>query len=25
MTQGQEDILAAYGKDIIPELKQAAV
>ena len=25
MTQGQEDILEAYCKDIIPELKQAAV
>jgi alkanesulfonate monooxygenase SsuD/methylene tetrahydromethanopterin reductase-like flavin-dependent oxidoreductase (luciferase family) len=25
MTQGQEEILAAYGEDIIPELKQAAV
>jgi probable F420-dependent oxidoreductase len=25
MTQGQEDILEAYGRDIIPELKQAAV
>jgi hypothetical protein len=25
MTHGQEDILRAYGKEIIPELKGAAV
>jgi hypothetical protein len=25
MTHGQEDTLAAYGREIIPELKGAAV